>query len=492
MEDPRQNWTLNTAIAADWPFTGLVQMGNLGTTTCLEAPAAYLSTGYRAGAPMGLGTCLPFMNSHLEFTAFGTIKLHGYCLTADAGSGNVLYRTCDGTQSQQWTRAGNQILSSQQLCIGVADDAQALGTLAKLQPCSISLYQAWNLEGLAESWPPAAGVPSTVVVDASLTARQVNAVVDWIQAETAISSTPFCYRTESYDRGIGIAPGCSSTQQLDAGLCYQNCRSGFKGVGPVCWSTQSLSYNPGQECTKKLGGLCVMTKMKSCRDGYTSDHVATCWNNTPNYGRDAGSLPTDCGSGRTFQSGLCYVSARTGYSCSATVCNQNCATGSIKCGDSACARNANTCANNIIDMVMGPMEVLGFIATGGAAGLAVETVKTAETAAKIAKTASAIYQAEEALRDATGNFMDVAENNLADMSTARVEAALATGYGKGSANYRFIAREWAARLLLLTILELEKDIITIMVTTMDPTGIAATANAFAKPPCALHTAMPKF
>jgi hypothetical protein len=78
------------------------------------------------------------------------------------------------------------------------------------------------------------------------------------------------------------------------------------------------------------------------------------------------------------------------------------------------------------------------------------------------------------------------------MSTNAVEAAVANGYGRGSANYKFIAREWAARLLLLTIIELEKSIDTILITTMDPTGIAATANAFAKPPCAIHTTMPQF
>jgi hypothetical protein len=29
---------------------------------------------------------------------------------------------------------------------------------------------------------------------------------------------------------------CPAGQQNDAGLCYPNCRSGYKGVGPVCWA----------------------------------------------------------------------------------------------------------------------------------------------------------------------------------------------------------------------------------------------------------------
>jgi hypothetical protein len=384
------------------------------------------------------------------------------------------------------------MLSSQDLCIGVANNSIEPGALAELQPCAPTLYQVWDMEGLADAWPPAADVPSTIVAGATLTDRQVQSVVDWIQSETSISSTPFCYKTASYDRGIGIDPNCGGGKQKDAGLCYDSCRSGFKGVGPVCWSTQSPSYNPGQECTKKIAGVCVMTKMKSCRDGYASDKIATCWLDKASYGRDAGTVPTECGSNRQMQAGLCYYGAIDGYSCNATACQQNCAHGSIKCGEAACAKDASTCAISIADMVISPLEVLSFIASGGVTGVAVETVKTAQNAAFIAKTVSAIVQAEEALRSATGNFMDVAEKNLADMSTSKVEAAVAQGYGKDSANYRFIAREWAGRLLLLTILELEKDISTLMITTMDPTGITATANAFAKPPCTQHKTMPQF
>jgi hypothetical protein len=33
---------------------------------------------------------------------------------------------------------------------------------------------------------------------------------------------------------------------------------------------------------------------------------------------------------------------------------------------------------------------------------------------------------------------------------------------------------------------------TIMITAMDPTGVAATIDAFAKPPCAQHTRMPQY
>jgi hypothetical protein len=35
---------------------------------------------------------------------------------------------------------------------------------------------------------------------------------------------------------------CKPDQELQAGLCYQRCRSGYNGVGPVCWA---ISENVG-------------------------------------------------------------------------------------------------------------------------------------------------------------------------------------------------------------------------------------------------------
>jgi hypothetical protein len=54
----------------------------------------------------------------------------------------------------------------------------------------------------------------------------------------------------TYDRGVGQLMSCSSGMQRDAGLCYQGCRSGFAGVGPVCWNQcpASLPYSCGMGC----------------------------------------------------------------------------------------------------------------------------------------------------------------------------------------------------------------------------------------------------
>jgi hypothetical protein len=48
---------------------------------------------------------------------------------------------------------------------------------------------------------------------------------------------------KSYGRGVGTVPTrCQGGMEYDAGLCYQPCRSGFNGVGPVCWGRCPPDY----------------------------------------------------------------------------------------------------------------------------------------------------------------------------------------------------------------------------------------------------------
>jgi hypothetical protein len=42
--------------------------------------------------------------------------------------------------------------------------------------------------------------------------------------------------------GDPVTGTCGSGQQKDAGLCYPGCRSGYKGVGPVCWSASPTGW----------------------------------------------------------------------------------------------------------------------------------------------------------------------------------------------------------------------------------------------------------
>jgi hypothetical protein len=51
----------------------------------------------------------------------------------------------------------------------------------------------------------------------------------------------------SENRGVGVLPnGCAVGQKFDAGLCYDNCKASYDGVGPVCW--QSCPARLPQSC----------------------------------------------------------------------------------------------------------------------------------------------------------------------------------------------------------------------------------------------------
>jgi C1A family cysteine protease len=122
----------------------------------------------------------------------------------------------------------------------------------------------------------------------------------------ATCSAPLISKAKtSHSRGAGVPMTCGDNEQQDSGLCYPRCREGFKGVGPVCWA--------------------------SCPAGY-SDDGATCRKDAviqpkPSQGRGVGTTPTVCGPNRELNAGLCYESCRTGFHGVGPVCWQNCPTG---------------------------------------------------------------------------------------------------------------------------------------------------------------------
>jgi hypothetical protein len=499
--NPNSEWIFSGAVPDDWPHAGLTNINTDGG--CLQIPGGQISGGSK-GVPLAVAGCGDqYLNSFFRFAPNGTILSGGDCLSSKSDSvGDPLtIQNCDGTARQQWHLSGVQIVSDHNnLCIGYTGNSSAPGGApAQLQTCAPNNFQQnWSMPSVSGSWPPPAGyAASTTVPNATLTAGQVAAVVDWIHAEHIIGNTPFCYKQAAYDRGIGIAPdGCPSGQDSSNGICYDSCRAGYNGIGPVCWSTQSLTYNPGQHCVQHLpdwlGGACIWTAMNACRAGYTGDQIATCWLNSASYGRGVGTPSTFCKSNRQMQAGLCYLNPRTGYDCTLTGCTQGCAAPSEECGVSACVKDQASCAANIFDMVVGPLEVLAFVASEGEMGAITLAVNNAKNELEIAKRATEIYQAEEILRNNLQDFMDMAETHLASISSDTTEAAVAAGYVKGSANYRYIAREWAARLLMATLADLFTEIDKLMLSSMDETGVVSTINAFTHPPCFQHTTMPQF
>nr|WP_295130737.1 ricin-type beta-trefoil lectin domain protein [uncultured Roseateles sp.] len=491
-----QKWTLANPLPVDVADPSKTQVKS-STRSCLQQTDF---TSPLSASKLTVTACAGTAKSeYFRFTNQGSIVLNGYCLTAPAGADTpVSLGSCGETgvppaANQKWTRGSNSsIKSASGLCLSQK------GAGVDLQTCDAgNMSQYWSTSSIvASTWPQ--GVPdkpTTYVPGQKLSNGQVNTIVNWIQRETSISSTPFCYKTAAYDRGAGILPACADGQYQDGALCYSNCRSGYHPVGSVCWSNQALSYQPGNRCTARDAlGTCWAWKMNDCKDGYTSDRIATCWLNKASYQNGAGSLLKSCNSNRVLQAGLCYVKPRDGYQCNVTNCNQRCAAGIADCGAAACASNANQCVNTISNMVVSSAMMIGSFATAGAVNEAKKGVMAAKDIYQAAKTADELATALLLLSNDINNFLNLAENDLASISSADIAAQIAARYppnAEGSkADYKHIAREWAARQLLFYIADLIKDLDMIIITAIDPTGIASVIDAFAKPPCMDHTPMP--
>nr|WP_295077638.1 RICIN domain-containing protein [uncultured Roseateles sp.] len=487
-----QKWSLANPLPVDLADASKTQVRS-STRNCLQQVdfTSPLST-----SKLSVSACTGTAKTeYFRFTNQGAIVLNGYCLTASGEAGSAVgLGSCGETgvppaANQKWKRGSNSsIVSPSGLCLSQK------GTGVVLEACDAgNVRQYWSTSSIvANNWPQGlADKPTTYVKDQTLSAGQVTTIVNWIQGETSISSTPFCYKTAAYDRGVGILPGCADGQYQDGALCYSNCRSGYHPVGSVCWSDRKLSYQPGNHCTARDAlGTCWAWAMNSCDEGYTGDRIATCWLNKPSYQNGAGTLLKSCKSNRELQAGLCYLKPRDGYQCNVTNCNQRCATGLADCGAAACASNANQCVNTISNMVVSTAMMIGSFATAGAMGEAKVGAMTAKEAYKIADTAEKLASATATLSSNINNFMNLAEKNLASISSTDIEAKVAARYPRDSADYRHIAREWAARQMMFYISDLIKDLDTIIITSVDPSGITGVVDAFAKPPCKDHTPMP--
>ncbi len=145
---------------------------------------------------------------------------------------------------------------------------------------------------------------------------------------------PVCWKDNaSYGRGVGSAASlvCGAGQEMDAGLCYTKCKTGFHGVGPVCYNDKPASYGRGVGTIPNLipygcpsgkemdAGLCYVY----CEAGYHGVGPV-CWLDEPSYGRGVGTVPSlACGSGQELDAGLCYPVCDSGYHGVGPVCWTN-------------------------------------------------------------------------------------------------------------------------------------------------------------------------
>jgi C1A family cysteine protease len=56
---------------------------------------------------------------------------------------------------------------------------------------------------------------------------------------------------KSYGRGVGTPMGCGPDEEQSGALCYPRCKAGYHGVGPVCWEDCRPGYHDdGATCRK--------------------------------------------------------------------------------------------------------------------------------------------------------------------------------------------------------------------------------------------------
>ena len=69
---------------------------------------------------------------------------------------------------------------------------------------------------------------------------------------------------------------CGRGQQKDAGLCYKNCRSGYTGVGPVCWNKSPKGFVDCGMGAAKNSKICAsVTSNQVISVGFLALNVAT-------------------------------------------------------------------------------------------------------------------------------------------------------------------------------------------------------------------------
>ena len=170
--------------------------------------------------------------------------------------------------------------------------------------------------------------------------------VCWPECSGETTDTGVACAKKSYGRGVGTPMTCPPDMIYDAGLCYPACRAGYKGVGPVCWPECSgETTDTGVACAKKSYGRGVGVPMACppdkvydaglcydpCRAGYkgvgpvcwpicdgeTTDTGVACAKKS--YGRGAG-VPMICPTGREYDAGLCYEPCRAGYTAVGPIC----------------------------------------------------------------------------------------------------------------------------------------------------------------------------
>ena len=178
----------------------------------------------------------------------------------------------------------------------------------------------------------------------------------------SLASTPWpqaSVTTATTGRGVGVPVStCKDGYEKSGALCYPTCRDGYYGSVTMCvprcpsgWDDQGLvcaahSYAPGSMarpwagCPDRKPHNCAGICYEECRTGYTmsssgcgfcrtdgscphqtTNVLGVCWKNT--YDRGAG-VPMSCASGYKYDAGLCYKACPSGAHGVGPLCYASC------------------------------------------------------------------------------------------------------------------------------------------------------------------------
>lgn len=247
-------------------------------------------------------------------------------------------------------------------------------------------------------------------------------------ASTFASKDIFCWK-DSYGRGAGTIPTkCPSDKpDKEAGLCYKDCPSGYKGVGPVCWK--------GLFKTKTRG---------------------------------AGTIPSKCSDGYENDAGLCYKDCKKTYYGVGPVCWKKCAGfTTISCG-AGCSNTGVACINKITDMTSAVVDmmvnIVELFTSGGFTNALLEATASQVTETVAMQGAYDIANLFVNKGYSQSSYVQYMQSGATKIGSSVAQATLISLYQKASTT----------------------DIVTLtatMISTFDPTGIADVVVAFANSSC---------
>jgi hypothetical protein len=198
---------------------------------------------------------------------------------------------------------------------------------------------------------------------------------------------------KAYGRGVGKPiHTCTDPNEKDGLLCYPKCKSGYLGVGPVCWQScpdkfrddgafcfKPDSYGRGIGYALSNKSKCEAENPQGCEQWglllypkcAASFHNAACCICSPNcpsgmtdigiscakdsYGRGAGT-PLGCGNGEEYDTGLCYPPCQENFKSIGPVCWGSCPSGYTPCG-ALCLKD-QSCANQIKQYFEGVVDIV--------------------------------------------------------------------------------------------------------------------------------------